>query len=142
MQPRPVIGRHWVLGADDPELSRLGAVAQRLDEVLPVQLAQAAHAWDQADDFVLASEPLRVEAAALRSAADRLTTSAEAAEQAAGIETRLVIDAVAGLVALFERRFAGIVRLRLRSATPELLVDERPFLDVGAALREVARAWR
>jgi hypothetical protein len=120
----------------------LSAVAVRLDEVLPAQLAQAAQAWDQADDFVLADEAQRTEAAALRAAADLLAASTDAAARAAGVEARLVIDAVAGLVGLFERRFAGIVRLRLRSATPDLLVDERPFLDVGAAVREVARAWR
>jgi len=120
----------------------LAAVAARLDEVLPVQLAKAAQAWDQADDFVLADEDIRTEAAALRAAADVLAASDEAAARAAGTEARLAIDATAGLLQLFERRFAGIVRLRLRSATPELLVDERPFLDVGAAVREVARAWR
>jgi hypothetical protein len=120
----------------------LSAVAVRLDEVLPAQLAKAAQAWDQADDFVLADEEQRAEAAALRAAADLLASSIDPSARAAGVEARLVLDAVAGLVALFERRFAGIVRLRLRSATPDLLVGERPFLDVGAAVREVARAWR
>jgi hypothetical protein len=45
-------------------------------------------------------------------------------------------------LSLLERRFAGVVRLRLRSERTELLVDGRPFLDVAAALSEAARAWR
>jgi hypothetical protein len=120
----------------------LTAVAERLDDVLPAQLARAAQAWDQADDFVLADEAQRAQAAALRGSADHLAATSDGAARAAGVEARLVLDAVTGLLTLVERRFAGIVRLRLRSATPELLVDERPFLDVGAAVREVARAWR
>jgi hypothetical protein len=35
-----------------------------------------------------------------------------------------------------------LLRLRMRSNTPELLPDGRPFLDLGRALREVAEAWR
>jgi len=32
--------------------------------------------------------------------------------------------------------------LRLRSATPALMIEGRPFLDVAAALAEAGRRWR
>jgi len=73
---------------------------------------------------------------------DVVTAGDDAAARATGVEARLAIDAVTGLISLVERRFAGIVRLRLRSDAPELLIDGRPFLDVAAALSEAARAWR
>ncbi len=120
----------------------LNAVAGHVDAVLPVQLARAAQAWDQADDFALGDEQTRAEAARLRAAADALAAGDDAAARATGVEARLAIDAVTGLISLVERRFAGIVRLRLRSDAPELLIDGRPFLDVAAALSEAARAWR
>ena len=59
-----------------------------------------------------------------------------------GLEASLGLDAAVGLAALLERRFAAILRLRLRSATPALTVDGRPFLDVAAALAEAGRRWR
>jgi hypothetical protein len=120
----------------------MAAVAGHVAAVLPGQLAKAAQAWDQADDFVLITDQTRSEAARLRAAADALAGGSDTAARATGVEARLAIDAVAGLVALVERRFAGVVRLRLRSEQTELLVDGRPFLDVAAALAEAARAWR
>jgi hypothetical protein len=45
-------------------------------------------------------------------------------------------------VTLVERRFASLVRLRLKSGTAELTVDGEPFVDVGGALAEAARRWR
>jgi hypothetical protein len=120
----------------------LAELAERVAAVLPAQLMRAAQAWDQADDFALGDDETRAEAGRLRAAADVLAASDDAAACAAGIEARLVVDAVVGLLTLLERRFAGIVRLRLRSTTPTLLVDDRPFLDVAAALSEAARAWR
>jgi hypothetical protein len=122
--------------------SWLSAIAGHVDAVLPTQLARAAQAWDQADDFALGDDETRAEASRLRAAADVLAAGDDAAARATGVEARLAIDAVTGLVALVERRFAGIVRLRLRSETTELLIDGRPFLDVAAALSEAARAWR
>jgi len=39
------------------------------------------------------------------------------------------------------RSLAQLVRARLRSEDPSLLVDGRPFVDLGAALLETARRW-
>ncbi len=120
----------------------LVALAAAVEASLPDALARATQAWDQADAFAVLDGALRGEALALRHAGEALATSAEAATGAAGLETRLLVDAAVGLVSLIERRFAAILRLRLRSGTPELVVDGRPFLDVAAALAEAGRRWR
>lgn len=118
----------------------LTALAAKVEATLPMALRRAAAAWDQADDFDLLDDALCAEAVAVRGAA--LAAMADPALRAAGTEAQLMIDAAFGLVGLFERRFAAVVRLRLRSATPELLVDGRPFCDLAAALAEAAQRWR
>jgi len=120
----------------------LTALAARLESSLPGALARATQAWDQADTLVVFDAELRDEGIALRRAAELLAADEDATLRSAGREASLVIDAVVGLVLLLERRFAAILRLRLRSATPELVVDGRPFLDVAAALAEAGRRWR
>ncbi len=65
-----------------------------------------------------------------------------AGRRAVALEGLLALDASVALVRLFERRLAPLLRLRLRSATPDVLPDGRPFLDLGQALHEVAEAWR
>jgi len=57
------------------------------------------------------------------------------------VEALLTIDTTVALLTLVEKRMATLVRLRLRSETPELVPQGRPFLDVAAALQEAARAW-
>lgn len=120
----------------------LTALAARVAETLPDGIARATQAWDQADGFAVFDAELREEAIELRRAAEALAAGADDEARAAGVEARLMIDASVGVVSLLERRFAAILRLRLRSATPELLVDGRPFLDVAAALNEAGRRWR
>ena len=120
----------------------LAALAQRVDEAVPAALHLAQTAWDQVDAFAILDDELRGETASLALAADSLASADDSLARAAGVEARLAIDAAVGLVALVERRFATLVRLRLRSATPDLLIDGRPFLDVAAALAEAARRWR
>lgn len=120
----------------------LAALAQRVEEAVPVALHLAQTAWDQVDAFAMLDDELRGETAALSLGADGLAASEDGVERAAGVEARLAIDAAVGLVALVERRFAALVRLRLRSETPDLLVDGRPFVDVAAALAEASRRWR
>jgi hypothetical protein len=122
--------------------SWLTALASRLETALPAALATATAAWDQADTFVIFDAELRDQAIALRRAAEALAAADDAEARVAGLEAALGIDAAVGLVSLLERRFAAILRLRLRSATPELTVDGRPFLDVAAALAEAGRRWR
>ncbi|HEX4459682.1 MAG TPA: hypothetical protein VIA18_17005 [Polyangia bacterium] len=123
----------------------LGALAQRVDDAVPAALHLAQTAWDQVDAFAILDDELRAETASLSLVADALAAgpqSEDANVRAAGVEARLAIDAAVGLVALVERRFASLLRLRLRSANPELMVDGRPFLDVAAALAEASRRWR
>jgi hypothetical protein len=119
----------------------LTALAAAVETSLPPALTRATQAWDQADAFAVLDGALRDEALALRHAGEALATSEDAATGATGVETRLLVDAAVGLVVLVERRFAAILRLRLRSGTPELVVDGRPFLDVAAALFEAGRRW-
>jgi hypothetical protein len=120
----------------------LAALAQRVDGAVLAALHLAQTAWDQVDAFAILDDELRGETASLALAADALASADDSLTRAAGVEARLAIDAAVGLVALVERRFATLVRLRLRSTTPDLLIDGRPFLDVAAALAEAARRWR
>jgi hypothetical protein len=129
-----------------PRLGRLlAALAERADERLPRALALASTAWDQVDRLELFSEETTAEVAQLRSELEALLggEAPSGATRAVALEVRLLLDQACRLVQLVERRFAAIVRLRLRSgADSALLVEGRPFLDLGAALREAARSLR
>ena len=120
----------------------LAALAQRVEETVPAALHLAQTAWDQVDAFAILDDDLRAATASLSLVADALAADEDASVRAAGVEARLAIDAAVGLVALVERRFASLLRLRLRSTNPELMVDGRPFLDVAAALAEASKRWR
>ena len=120
----------------------LTAIAARLETALPDALSRATEAWDQADVFAVFDDATRDEAVALRRGAAQLEAADDAAARTAGLEARLLIDASVGLVSILERRLAAILRLRLRSGTPELVVDGRPFLDVAAAFAAAGRRWR
>src|SRR4051812_6597796 len=98
-------------------LSALGAA---VEDALAPALARATHAWDQADAFAVLDAELREEALALRRAGEALAAGEDDDARATGLEALILVDAAVGLVSLFERRFAAILRLRLRSATPEL----------------------
>ncbi len=104
---------------------------------------RAREAWDQADSLAVIDHALESDIAVLRrrlaAAAGPKTTLAR---RAVALEGLLAIDAAVALVRLFERRLAALLRLRLRSVTPELLPEGRPFLDLGRALHEAAEAWR
>jgi hypothetical protein len=121
----------------------LARVARRVEPALSAVLERASAAWDQADAFSVIDDEVEVEIAATRR---HLTAcagvEAPAARRAIALEGLLAVDASVALVRLFERRLAALLRLRLRSATPALLPEGRPFLDLGRALREVAEAWR
>jgi hypothetical protein len=121
----------------------LARLARRAEPALITAMQRARGAWDQADAFSPIDPPLEADIVALRrhlvAGADSRTT---AARRAIALEGLLAIDAALALVRLFERRLAALQRLRLRSATPELLPGGRPFLDLGRALHEAAEAWR
>jgi hypothetical protein len=121
----------------------LERLAARTEPALIACLQRSREEWDQADSLTVIDADLADELAALRrrlaGVAERL---ASGARRAIALEGLLVVDAAVALVRLFERRLASLLRLRLRSATPDLLPEGRPFLDLGRALHEVAGAWR
>lgn len=119
----------------------LAELGQRLSEELPRTLERAMTAWDQVDALVVIDPAMRRELALLRRAALALEAGEDTPSRAVGLESRLVLDAATGLTSLFERRLAQLVRARLRSDDPSLLVDGKPFVDLGAALVEAARRW-
>jgi len=123
--------------------SLLGRMARRAEEALALSLKRATEAWEQADAFVVIDIDLEGEIMVMRRRlAAAAAPAALAARRAVALEGLLAVDASVALTRLFERRFATLLRLRMRSNTPELLPDGRPFLDLGRALREVAEAWR
>jgi len=121
----------------------LERLASRTEPALAACIRRSREEWDQADSLSVLDAELEDEIAALRR---RLAACARpgwpAARRAVALEGLVVIDTAVGLVRLFERRLAPLLRLRLRSATPDVLPDGRPFLDLGQALHEVAEAWR
>jgi hypothetical protein len=120
----------------------LSALAQRLEPALIAALRQAEVAWDSFDSLSVLSPELSAEAQALSDAASSLEAAGDPGQRAAGLELRLSLAAALGLVDLCERRLATLVRLRVQSPEPTLLPAGRPFLDVAAALSEVARGLR
>jgi hypothetical protein len=120
----------------------LGGLARRCEPLLIAALKRAARAWDQADSFLVIDGDTEGEIAALRRRLAGAAIGGGRAHRATALEGLLAVDATVALVRVFERRLATLLRLRLRSATPELLPDERPFLDLARALGQVAEAWR
>jgi hypothetical protein len=119
----------------------IAELGKRLMEELPRTLERAMTAWDQVDALVVIDPAMRRELGLLRRGALALEASEDAPTRAIGLESRLVLDAATGLTSLFERRLAQLVRVRLHSDDPSLLIDGRPFVDLGAALVETARRW-
>jgi hypothetical protein len=118
-------------------------LARRTDEALPTTLRHAETAWDQVDAMRILDAALTREARALGAAARLLEADDDHERRALGLEARLTLDAALDLVSLLERRLATLVRLRLRDDRDAgLLVDGKPFLDLGAALHETARRWQ
>jgi hypothetical protein len=121
----------------------LERLAARTDPALIACLRRSREEWDQADSLSIIDADVEDDIAALRrSLAGSAEPASSAARRAIALEGLLVVDASVALVRLFERRLASLLRLRLRSATPDVLPDGRPFLDLGHALHEVAEAWR
>jgi len=119
----------------------LDELAKRLDPALRDALAHAAVAWDAFDEVSILDADLRADARFIANAAAALERETDAVRAAIGLEVRLALESALGLVHLVERRLATLVRLRVQSRERSLLPDERPFLDVAAALAEAARGW-
>lgn len=124
---------------------RLGALLKDLATALEPALLQAmqhaSNSWDQVDALSVLDVSLRQRIAMERQGWQALSAHPEPSVGAAAAEAVLTIDAAVGLVTLMERRLATLVRLRLRSSDPSLLDNNRPFLDVAAALEAAGRAW-
>jgi hypothetical protein len=118
-----------------PLRGRLAALvlelAERAGPALDAALVRAGRAWDQVDALAILDDDWRERARAL-AGAWRAVGGAEA------VEAILVLDTVTALVALVERRLAAFVRLR---GEGELRPGGRAFLDVSAALAELAGRW-
>lgn len=119
----------------------LDELSQRLDPALRGALAHAEIAWDAFDEVSILDAELRAEASYILSAAVALERESDAVRRAVGMEVRVALESALGLIVLVERRLATLVRLRVQSSDRSLLPDERPFLDVAAALAEAARGW-
>jgi hypothetical protein len=121
----------------------LERLASRTEPALVACIRRSREEWDQADSLSIIDADLAEELAALRR---RLAHSAQpaspAGRRAIALEGLVILDAAVALVRLFERRLAPLLRLRLRSATPDVLPSGRPFLDLAEALHEVAEAWQ
>ncbi len=135
VRPRPEVQPATGAPAPRRETSAfLLDLSARLEKQLVAALERAEKAWDQVDATAVLDNRTRQSAAALTQAW-RACGGAEAALAV------LTLDSSLALVTLLERRLATLVRLRARSATPDLLVGGRPFLDVPRALAETARRW-
>jgi hypothetical protein len=118
----------------------LAALGARIDGVLPPVLAQPWRNWDTIDDLSIVDESLATTLAHTR----RLLVAAArgpARLRAVAFEGLLALDAARGLTTLAEHGLASLIRLRVRAGEEELMPEGRPFLDLGNALAEAARAW-
>ena len=119
-------------------------LSERVDEKLAAALAEARRAWDQADSVTIVDPDLgRALADARRKlgAAVASASSGSRALAAVALEGLLALEAACGLTTLAERRLSSVIRIRMRAPEQDLLPDGRPFLDLGAAFAEAARAW-
>jgi len=136
-------------GQDLPDMRvlrrQLGMILADLARVLEPEMvramSQAMRSWDQADAVNVLSPMITERIQKHRALWLKLRGSSTPGDDAAAVEALLTIDTTVALLTLVEKRMATLVRLRLRSETPELVPQGRPFLDVAAALQEAARAW-
>jgi hypothetical protein len=141
--------RHTPVALTPPALRQrvhelIAELARRTDDALAGTLACADGAWDQVDALRILDRAVDDEVRALRAVSAQISSEDDPAQRAIGLEAQLTIDAVVGLVSIVERRLATLVRLRLRATADDrgaLVVEGRPFLDLGAALHEAARRW-
>lgn len=119
--------------------SDLQALSRRAEHVLTPALASARQAWDKVDNHTIIDSTL---AASLSVTRRRLQLDADGTGPLAAValEGIIALEVATSLCALVERRLSSLIRLRIQQSE-DLLPDGRPFLDLGAALAEVARAW-
>lgn len=125
----------------------LERLAEHIDAALLQAMGDVERRWDVFDSVPLVPVPLRVAGIDLRDAWRTRVNS----DPRAATEALFTIEATLALVRSFERHLAALVRGQLlvqrklrRDDEPQtvLLPQQRPFIDLSAALLEVARAWR
>ena len=119
----------------------LQALAERLDEALAPALAGARQAWENVDSLSLVDARLEIALRGARHTLERAAARPDAVG-AVALEGLLALEAARGLCTLAEQRMSSLIRLRMRQdERAPLVIEGRPFLDLGAAIGEVARAW-
>jgi len=113
------------------------ALSIHIDETLAQAMADVETRWDAFDRVPLAPFHLRARGFDLRESWRPWLSR----EPLAATEAVWTIDAVIALVQTLERRLAALVRAEVSRRGGRLHHGSRPFLDVGLAIREVARAW-
>ena len=130
----------------EPLRQALGALllelANRVDPLLVHALTRASGVWDQVDAFTVMDTRAMDRVGDLRAWCAQLRGHPDDAVRSAALEAATVLEASVGILALVERRLATLVRLRLRDPESTLMVDDRPFLDLGAALKAAGRAFQ
>ena len=116
------------------------ALGARLEVALPPVLVAPWRQWERIDDLTIVDEALASTLARTRRELVAATRG-PARLRAVAFEGLLALDAARGLTTLAERGLASLIRLRMRAGEEDLMPDGRPFLDLGAALGEAARAW-
>ena len=126
---------------------------------VPQALERALRRWDQAGDLDLLPPHLRAAALALQTRAQAALDGILAARQrdaarltllCAAAEASLAVDSACAVLRAVETRFASLLRAQLYRGEAQdeaaqreaLLPAGQPFLDLGAALREVAWAFQ
>lgn len=126
---------------------------------VPQALERALRRWDQAGDLDLLPPRLRAAALALQTRAQAALDGILAARQrdaarltllCAAAEASLAVDSACAVLRAVETRFASLLRAQLYRGEAQdeaaqreaLLPAGQPFLDLGAALREVAWAFQ
>lgn len=117
-------------------------LSNRVDPLLRHAFTRASGIWDQVDAFTVLDGATLDRVADLRAWSAQLRGHEDGAVRSSALEVATVLEATVGILALLERRLATLVRLRLRDPQHTLMVEDRPFLDVGAALKEAGRAFQ
>jgi hypothetical protein len=135
--------------------SSLQALARQVDQTLGPALAGARQAWEKVDSQALIEPTLDASLGVARRTLELAVVKPDPIG-AVALEGIAVLEVARGLVALAEQRMSSLIRLRLQQtnasqdasellgaadAERALLPGGRPFLDLGAAIAEVGRAW-
>jgi hypothetical protein len=142
----------------------LSTMAQKIEQKLGPSLARARQAWEEVDNHDLIDKSFDATLDGVRrqllaalpapgpdggpssvtegpdSKPDSKSVQARAALGGVALEGLLALETARALIALAERRMSSLIRLRVQQ-DEDLLPGGRPFLDLGPAIAEAARAW-